>query len=254
LGKAAIRWLKDFISPHGLYPEDLINPGSPEVGAYSIFPRVFFDEVLKNYHSSIWVNEGGTVFDIAGINQKFARLKRKAERENKRVLKLNGYEGTAHSEVFARFNVIKKQARHLKKLVETFTNLYGSLFPQANFYLTNTWAGSGYNYHPSFGDYRSVGPGERRLPQARLILYQALPVPTSEKISVIFTQGKVYVSSDLRKDKKNLNLDNPKSVLIRLKEFGLPVSGHDAARVLEAAIKSAREKKRCNKRGRKGSI
>jgi hypothetical protein len=249
-GRAGIHLLNQFVAPLGFYPEDDNNPGSPLPGRYSIFPKMLMDDVL-NDAEFIWINSSGAVFDVRSIKEKFDRLKRRSERENKRILTANGYEGSATSEVFARFNLIKKQVVEIRKLVERFNEVYGFLFPNANLYLTKTWANSGYSYQPYSNRPRNLRPGERRLPQAVFVITQTVPVG---KLSVAFSQGKAYISSDAKKGKKKLALDKPAAVLTRLREFGLPVNAHDFARVIDTDNKSAHKRKigsqRARRRGR----
>lgn len=91
---------------------------------------------------ALWAGEQS--IDLEARQEVVAKRRRKRERARLKVIKANGFEGSALSEIAARFNIIKKGIPKIMKHAESFMRVYSPLLPHASYWLTGMFAGSGY--------------------------------------------------------------------------------------------------------------
>src|SRR5579862_4338540 len=183
------------------------------------------------------LSAGEQSVDLAEHQEVLARRRRKRERVRLKLIKANGYQRSALSEISARFNIIKKEIRMLMKHGELFMRLYPGLLPNAHYWLTGTNACSG--FYDKEIPWKVLGPGQRKFSKPTLFISTSLG--DNKEVRVKITSQGIYLPykqpipnqpGRSRSGFKKARVEKPESVIDAFRKAGMPLNGHDSAAIV----------------------
>lgn len=207
-----------------------------------------------SFCSQLAISEGENSVDFVAHQQVLAKRRRKREKARLKLIKANGYQGSALSEIFARFNIIKKEIRKLMKHAESFMRVYPRLLPNAHYWLTGTNACSG--FYDNEITWKALGPGQRKFSTPRLFISTSLGENKEIRVTIT-SQGICLPYKQLIPNKpgysrsgfKKARVEKPEAVIYAFRKAGMPLNGHDCADIVADYIKHSH--KHSTKKNRK---
>jgi hypothetical protein len=192
------------------------------------------------------LSAGEDSVDFAEHQKVLAKRRRKRERARLKLIKANGYQRSALSEISARFNIIKKEIRMLMKHAESFMRVYPGLLPNAHYWLTGTNACSG--FYDGTIPWKALGPGQRKF--SRPTLFISTSLGNNKEVRVKITSQGIYLPYEKpipnkpgrsRTGYKKARDEKPESVIDAFRKAGMQLNGHDCAAIVADFQKHSRK-------------
>lgn len=198
---------------------------------------------------AMWAGENSV--DLTAHQDVVAKRRKKRERARLKLIKANGYQRSALSEISARFRLIKKEIPKIMKHAESFMRVYSTLLPNASYWLTGMFAGSGFYDRDS--DWKSIGPGQRKFCEPRLSISTRFGDGgivrvkiTSQGVYLPYMRPVPHRPGCSRLVYRKAQIEKPGAVIDAFQKMGMILNAHDMAAIFADFQKHSGKRKTKN--------